>query len=271
MIYSMNIEYLTKGTTLEKAAHALSAAGFSELDYTPHVENDSWRDEMNRALDIFSKEGLTVHQTHAPFNRYGTYGENYEKYLLRALEATEEMKAEYMVVHGDEYDLKNTEYFAEKAFEYNYNLFAPYAERASKSNIKLAFENVFADCFGDTRFCSRSEEIVRLIEKIGEDAACCCWDFGHAGVAFDDNQPQKIKELGRYIECTHVHDCYGGHDAHLPPLMGNVDWKQCMDALREINYGGNLSFELVYNTIPADLTDAFCAYMKNLGESLCRL
>ena len=262
MHYSINFTYFTKSIEEDKAARIISKAGFEELDYTPPVSIDAWEKIMLKNMDIFEKENLCVHQTHAPFNRYEEYGDQHMLFMERALKATEIMGAKYMVVHGDEFDFEKSDYSPEKAMKYNYEMFAPIVEKATMKNINIAFENVFEDGYkGRMRFCSRTEELKELIEKFNSDNVCCCWDFGHAGVAFGDAQPDKIKEMGKYIKCTHMHDCGHDQDLHLPPFLGDIKWKECARAMREINYSGIWSFEMVYGKIPEELADTFA---KNL-------
>lgn len=269
MKYSINFTYLTKELEAEKAAHMISKAGFKALDYTPPVKDDAWEKIMLKNMSIFEKENLCVHQTHAPFNRYGGYGDNLKQFLERAFEATERMNAKYMVVHGDEFNFENDDYSPEKALIYNYDLFAPIVERAAAKNINIAFENVFEDGGKDKpRFCSRVEDLKELIERFNSDNVCCCWDFGHAGVAFGEEQPEKIKYMGKHIKCTHVHDCGHNYDLHLPPFLGDINWKECMNAMSEINYSEILSFEFVYGKIPEELAETFLKSMTEVADCL---
>lgn len=50
---------------------------------------------------------------------------------------------------------------------------------------------------------------MKLILSFGSENAVCCWDFGHAYVAFRNRQVEKIREFGSLIQCTHVHDNTG--------------------------------------------------------------
>ena len=120
----------TKKTPFETAVKILAKSGFKTVDYTPNYKTDDWEALTYKNLQIIEEAGLTVHQTHAPFNRYGQHGENHMKFVERALQETIMMGEKYMVVHGDEFDFENMEYTPEKAFEYNYNLFAPIVEKS---------------------------------------------------------------------------------------------------------------------------------------------
>ncbi|MBR5527475.1 MAG: sugar phosphate isomerase/epimerase, partial [Clostridia bacterium] len=118
------------------------------------------------------------------------------------------------------------------------------------------------------RFSSKSEELMALIKRFDSDSVCCCWDFGHAGLAFKEKQAEKILEFGKYIECTHVQDCGHGDDLHLPPYQGDVDWDKCMKALKSVGYNGDLTFEMVYGIVCDDMLMPFCTYLLSIAKSL---
>lgn len=259
MEYGINIGFLTKNISMEKAAELVSRVGFTVLDYTPPVHEDNWKETMNSHKKIFDFYGLSVHQTHAPFNRYGSYGDvkNHKKCLDRCAEASEAMGAKYIVVHGDEFDKENMTFSPKAALEYNHNMFLPYVERAEKhGDYKIAFETVFEDSPSFRRFTSNIDELEALIKSFDSDSAVCCWDFGHAHVSFKKNHTSNVKRMGGLIQCTHLHD-NAGNDSHQIPMTGDIDWKSVMSSFHEIGYNGNLSVEYAHGNIPESLTEQF--------------
>ena len=154
---------------------------------------------------------------------------------------------------------------------YNYELFAPIVEAAEKKGLNIAFENVFEDGLPQKRFCSEAEELKELILKFNSRCVSCCWDFGHAHVAFKEKQAEKIEYMKNLITCTHVHDNSHGTDQHLPPFYGEINWKDCMKALKKSGYSGNLSFEFVYGAIPEAVAKTFLDSVYNTGEYLTEL
>ena len=88
MEYGININYFTKVLGLHKAAELIAKAGFTHLDYSPPVTQENWASYMKDAMNIFDCYGLKVHQTHAPFNRYGQYNGIHNLCLDRCAEAT---------------------------------------------------------------------------------------------------------------------------------------------------------------------------------------
>lgn len=267
-MFGINVKYLCADTTLDAALEAVKDVGFDVLDYTPELRADDWESRMNTEFEKIQAHGLTVHQTHAPFNRYGSWGDSFALCLGRALDATIAMGAEYMVVHGDEFDFDHLTYTTEAVLEYNYKLFYPYVEKAAAHNVKIAFENVFEDMPNKPRFCSKAEDLKALIERYNTSSVCCCWDTGHAGVSFGDKQLEALRLLGAHVECTHIHDCGHGKDLHQPPFLGSINWDALMKTFTEIGYKGHLTYEMVYGKIPQSIVPHFAAYLKQCADAL---
>ena len=192
-------------------------------------------------MKLFDAFGLTVHQTHVPFNRYGAYGEAHPECVARCFEATEILGAKYAVVHGDEFDFENITFSPEAALEYNRKMYLPYVEGGKAAGYKVAFETVFED-WDRRRYTSRADELRKLIDSFNSESAVCCWDFGHAHVSFGKDAPSVARDFGSLIECTHLHD-NTGIDAHSLPLLGDINWKETMRAFKDINYCGVMSVE----------------------------
>lgn len=270
MEYGISIKYFSRSADLAKTAERVAKAGFTMLDYTPATKEDNWAKEMKEALAIFDSCGLKVHQTHAPFNRYGEYRGMHEKCIDRCAEATEYLGAEFMAVHGDEFDFENRAFSPEAAQDYNHRLFYPYVEQAEKSGFKVAFETVFEDSLGVRRYTSRENELLELIRSFSSDHAVCCWDFGHANVSFNKHSPDVIRRFGSLIQCTHLHD-NTGVDAHQIPLTGDIDWNAVMGAFKEIGYAGVTSIEYAHGKIPEELQEDFLRLSYRMAAHLWTL
>ena len=247
--------------------------GFRNLDYLSTIEGDDYLDAAKFWRDEIEKNGLTVHQSHAPSFRYSLDKslDEYKVALSRALDVAIELGTRYFVVHGDEYRLKENEvYDPEKILAFCRELFAPYVERARKNNISVAFENLFEDVLGK-RFTSDIDELLSLVDVFGKDSdVSICWDFGHANVAYKEGAIDAFKKAFPRITCTHVHDNYHGDD-HLLPTLGLMDWKSYMSYMRENGYKGNITFELVYGRIPREIMDDFLSFARSVGEYLLSL
>ena len=270
MEYGININSVKRDLSLAKAAELVAAAGFTQLDYTPPLREDTWEAAMKEAATIFAANGLTVHQTHAPFNRYGRYGDRHRMYLNRCADATEFLGAKYIAVHGDEFDFDNLTFTPEAALDYNYKYFLPYVERARKNGYKLAFETVFEDVQPRRRYTSEADELLALILSFESENAVCCWDFGHAHISFQQDAPEQIRRFGKLIQCTHLHD-NTGMDAHQMPLTGSINWNEVMSAFKEIGYSGVTSIEYSSRMMPGYLMADFLALSYKAAKHLWTL
>ena len=143
--------------------------------------------------------------------------------------------------------------------------------------MKVAIENLFEDGCGNavdgkSRFTSRVEEVIAVIERFNDPEVCCCWDFGHAACSFGHKDMlEYLKPAGKYVECTHVHDNFYGKDLHLVPFLGGVPWESHMQYLKEIGYSGNLSFELGYSGIPEHMMPDWLKHTYTVGQYLQKL
>lgn len=269
MKYGINVDFFGRELGLAKAAELVAKAGFTTLDYTPPLLRDDFETKMKEAKKIFDANGLSVHQTHAPFNRYGRYGEKHAFCLARCAEATEFFGSSYMVAHGDEFDFENLTFSPEAALEYNHNLFLPFVERAGKSGYKIAFETVFED-WDRRRYTAKADELYDLITSYKSENAVCCWDFGHGYVSFRRDAPSVIRKFGSLIECTHLHD-NSGHDSHQLPTTGDIDWKETVTAFKEFGYAGVLSIEYSHGSIPVHLAEEFITLTYKTAEYIWSL
>ena len=283
MELSILLNYLLKkrGTAEHRSVRECAAlcanAGFRYVDYTPDFLREDYLDAAKRDLDTLSQSGITVEQAHAPFNRYRAYKtEDFGRFFMRSFEAANAVGAKYMVVHADEYRTKDC-YDAAQAENEAYEFLAPFVEYAEKNGMIVAIENVFEDTAwpmfdGKSRFTSRVDELIGIIERFHSANVKCCWDFGHAKCAFGtEHMLDALKQASKYVCCTHVHDNYYGKDLHLLPFLGDIEWESHMKYLGEIAYAGKFSFEFVYGRIPDELLPMMLNTAHSVGEYLLGL
>lgn len=285
MELSFGLDYLLKqrGTSeprdISEAAALCRAAGFQYVDYTPDFRSDDFERRACRDREILDREGITVEQTHMPFNRYQSHSEELFPVLCeRTLIASKIVGAKYVVVHADEYKTRGR-YDTKEILDFTYDYLAPYVEYAVKNGMGIAIENVFEDntyrypqVDGKSRFTSRVEELKAIIERFNTLDVTCCWDFGHAKCSFgNEGMLDALKQVGKYVSCTHVHDNYYQKDLHLPPFWGEIDWEAHIDYLKEISYGGKFSFELVYGRIPDALLPMWMRTIYETGKYITNL
>jgi len=285
MELSISLEYLRRqrGTKalrdFGQTVKLCREAGFRFVDYSGPYRTEDWKAQAYVQREILDKAGIAVEQTHAHFNRYGTYdGDIFWEYYRRLFETSAILGAKYVVVHGDEY--ATAEHYDEKEIvEYTYGYLAPFADFAAAHGMTVAIENLFEDVVpgrpqidGKSRFTARLSELQSIIDRFHASHVACCWDFGHARCAFgDEGMLDAMKTMGSKIVCTHVHDNYYGKDLHLMPFLGDTAWEPHMKHLGEIGYAGKLSFEFVYGHIPDSLLPMWLEETQRVGQTLIQL
>ena len=280
MELSICANYLQRTELTDKSAMNMfrlcKEAGFTVIDYSPSSEN--WEKQVASLLNASEALELPIEQSHAPFNRYKKRSmEEYKVLLDIAFEAAIRMGNKQIVVHGDDYRVqKDGDYDADAAMKEMYELWAPYVDRASAKGLCVAFETVFEDNRAKdappNRFTSRLEELKGLIDRFDNPHVVCCWDSGHARLAFTrEGMPAAMRELGSRITCTHIHDNYYNKDLHVMPFQGDIDWREQMASLKEIGYQGNLTFEFVYGKLPDCMVADFLATAGKTGRLLIEM
>ena len=280
MNLGINLGYFTKieeSDNLDKIleyARLCTKAGLRKLDFLSSLEVADSIDFAKKIRDAFEKENIEIHQSHAPFYRYkykkGATLEDYKDKLYLSLEVASTLGAKHLVVHADEYVIPQGGTYDSKAAEnFTYDLIAPLVDRAEKRGVKIAIENLFEDRLYKehpySRFTSDIDELLSIIERF-EGRVGCCWDFGHANVAFGENSFENFKKIFPYLTCTHVHDNYYGVDMHVLPTLGGTDFAPYVRYMKEVGYKGEFVYELVYGAIPKCLTEDFLNYIKKVGD-----
>ncbi|MFH1752494.1 MAG: sugar phosphate isomerase/epimerase, partial [archaeon] len=85
-----------------------------------------------------------------------------------------------------------------------------------------------------------------------------CLDTGHANLFPDGSHSiELIEAFSGKLKHLHLHDNTGnplssydfGFDLHLPPTLGNVNFKEIFAKLKEVNYSGNFTLELFHQML----------------------
>jgi len=249
-------------------------AGFKYIDINfwdwGHSPNspfmqDNWMDWVKRIKECGEELGVVFHQSHAmvydPFTN-DPKNEFLAEATRRSVIGSGMLGIEWSVFHSSK-PLSPDE-SVESILERNHKFLDPYAELCEKHNVGMALENMSArpDNF---IFPSRASELNVLVDSFKSDNVGICWDLGHAHVSGLD-QYNEIKELGKRLKVLHVHDNNGQQDQHVAPFFGNINYKAFKQALCEIGYCGELTFEahMTIRKMPDDITKA--ASMKLLYE-----
>ena len=281
MELSMNIGYLRKkrGTTekrdIAECAKICKDAGFRYLDFDVLncVDIDNWENFFLEANEKLKEADLVVDQTHAPFVYSRYEPEHYKTLMQRSFEASNILGAKNIVIHADKYIPDENGFDFDKALNEIYDFYAPYVEYAKKVGLGVAIENLFeSDRNGPRkRFTSYIEEQKAIIEKFNDPLVTACWDFGHGNVSYGEDMLDAMKEMGSLITCTHVHDNIFRRDLHQNLFLGSTDWEGVIKYMKEMDYKGKFTFEMVYGCIPDELLPRYMKLFYDTGMYLLNL
>ena len=232
--------------------------------------------------------GIEIGQTHAECSgQIRDYGHDIEDMLKRAIasiKATHYLGCKYCVVHplfvsGRVYDKKCKENF-DAAVEF-YKKLIPYLE---EYDVYCCVENMWNCDPVYMNICStilsHAQEMVDMCNVLG-DRFKICLDVGHALLTQDD-PAEMVRICGDKLVCLHTHDNDGFSDLHAFPFNKSAapyatrwkpmrcDWNAFMKALDEVNYRGNLNFEVGVPG-PPELEAATHKYLVAIAKYLISL
>ena len=80
--------------------------------------------------------------------------------------------------------------------------------------------------------------------------------------------PEMIETLGEWVQCLHLHDIDGVKDNHQVPFTQKVDFARIVDALKKINYQGDVTLEVAYAPLktPKELQKPLAKYLAEIAN-----
>lgn len=236
---------------------AISSAMIYDLNYRGSIFEKS----LDVVLDFYAEEmkaikaaGLTISQCHAPFPSYVPGHPEVLDYMIgiyiRDIELCERIGCGNVVIHGISLHPEDEENTPEDIEALNWRLYESLIPTLQEcTRVTVCLENLFSwqtNVGAVEGVCSDPHEAVHYIDalnaKAGREAFGLCLDTGHLLMLRKDVRTY-IPVLGKRIKALHIHDNDGVVDRHYAPMTGKFDWKAFCDALRQIGYTGDLSFE----------------------------
>ena len=196
---------------------------------------------------LADEAGVTIWQVHGPW-RYPPHDETPEhradrlRIMTWSIKATAKIGCKLWVVHPLMPFGENDDFNYEKFLDINYEHFMALLPVAKENGVTICLENM------PFRFLSISkpDNTYELVKRINDENFKMCLDTGHSAV-FGLSPADAVRKIGKDIKALHIHDNLGDGDIHLLPLMGVIDWKDFMKALKEIEFDGVFSLETSWN------------------------
>lgn len=221
-------------------------AGFKTLDmpFAQYTRNPSpfleakWLDWLKKLKGISLQAGVQWGQGHAHFWS-GRPRKDDDELMRRSIKGAGLLGIKWLVLHPitvfDELG-----YARKKSLKANVAMLKKYGEWAQSCGVNLAVENVFGENFG-----SYPKDLLELLDILDNPFFGICWDTGHAHL-MGLNQKEALLQLGSKLKALHICDNRGKQDEHLLPLQGTIIWQPVLEGLRQINYQGYFTFEVIY-------------------------
>ena len=248
-----NLELMIEYASL--AGYKDISLGFESSEDTLLLRDD-YKKELEKICKLLDKYNLNCIQTHLPAVYHllvssEEVNERLETAIKRGIEASAILGAKWTAFHPR--TAINDGYNRKISCEHNKKFLTEYLEDAEKYGVGIAVENMplYPQNNPEYRFFGGGyEELVDLCDDFKSDKIGICWDFGHAHTAAID-QVKALRYIGERLKITHVHDNFKNGDHHILPLLGGlewgcIDWEKVMPVLKEINYNGPLTLEILF-------------------------
>ena len=266
-----------------EAVKLIAEAGFEAVDYTmlkPDApifgkDRDKIVSELKAVADSY---GVAFNQAHSlnPSQRYGKEFEEENRLrkrcVLDSVEIAAELGASRIVVHP----IAAPSLSAAEQKEINLDFYTEVLERAASVGIIVAIENMWGRHRDRSdmivaNVCSTAEEMCDYVDSLDSPYATACLDLGHAGLV-GQRADDMIYKLGGRLTALHIHDNDFYEDSHTFPFFGKMNFSKIFEALRGVNYSGDVTFEpsIIFERIPTELFPASLRYLKEIGEYIRR-
>ena len=275
-----------------KAIEILARAGFDAIDYTftPWMERgempwnkDGYQAYAKEVNAIAQDNGVFFNQAHAPFLFHTSYLPDWNREILplqiRCMEACALLGIPHMVVHPVHHLPYNRhgqagQTNADTIWALNqeyYRLLQPYAKQFG---VKICLENMFGEdarrgCLVPDMF-SNPHEYAQFFDGLeNTDDFICCIDTGHAGIVGED-AGDTIRVMGNRVKALHINDNDFRSDGHLIPCQGKIDWEDVVQALAQVHYAGDFTFEALhlYEGFREEFYPTAAKYLHDVGRYL---
>lgn len=257
-MHRIGINYTVKsGLTVEEAALLFRLCGFDTM-FTEYFGSAK---SMEPSANAARRNGLEYECIHGPFRHINDIwydrmeGDMMLAELTNCVDAAAELGVPYVVTHlssGEE---------APCVSDCGHKRFDLLVEHAVKRGVTLAVEN--------QRKIGNISFVMELYEKVPN--VKFCWDTGHE-TCFTPGRSY-LPLFGDKLVYTHIQDntCEKGHDYHMIPFDGRIDFSDRIRQLKRVGYEGTLTLEIFPDVSPLYRGVSMDEYYMKAYKAACRL
>lgn len=299
----LDIGVQTKGILPEMSAdkgfELIKNAGFDRVDINIDTflkNTDVYAGNVNRFFDASVEElfvyfnqyrqamekfGIRASQCHAPYpvrvEGRGAQNEYMQGTVIpKTILLAEFLGVPWVVIHPFKMQYLHGR---DRERSENFKYFKMLTPLLKQCRVGVCFENLY-EGIGNRiveGVCANPDDAVwyidRLNEYAGEELFGFCLDTGHLQLV--KREPYEfIKKLGGRLKALHLHENDSAGDLHqMPYTFGSSEnegqsWECIFKALKEINFGGTLSFETYpcVNSFPKGMSESVLKAIHGIGQ-----
>ncbi|MBI5555927.1 MAG: sugar phosphate isomerase/epimerase [Elusimicrobia bacterium] len=156
-----------------------------------------------------------------------------------AIETAAKIGAKIVIVHSGNMLTNSQDGFEKnRRIETSIQSLKIISEIAQKKNVRLALENLLGGMVAGEAW-----QLEQIIEALDKDVVGVCVDVSHASLGKELDKI--LKTFSSRIIAVHISDNHGKMDDHLIPGEGTLDFVKIARKLKEINYGGVFTLEIL--------------------------
>ncbi len=282
MLLSTQTERIGSRLGDAEAVRILCEAGFDALDFSMFrfqspddwLYSDKYEERARELRRIADGCGVPFNQSHAPFPSLIEGNDEYNHVafdrIVRAMQVSAILGAKIMVVHP--FFLRDP---AEKKHA-NFDFYRKLQPHCAEFGVRVALENMWGwDAVKEKiipNVCSTGESFAEYLDMLDSRYFTACLDLGHCGLV-GEKAAGMIRALGHdRLKALHVHDNDHRSDIHTAPYYGKMDWGSIIQALADIRYDGDFTFEAdnFFAGIPDALLPDAAIYLQKIGRFFIR-
>jgi sugar phosphate isomerase/epimerase len=226
-----------------------------------------------------------IGQTHSAFSghprHYNFDMDDIVKRQIASIKATHYLGSKHCVVHPIITPGRHYDKLTKKAFDESVDFYKRLTDTLEEYDVYCCIENMWVCDPVYKHICStilsHAEEMVDMCDVLG-DRFKICIDTGH-GLLTQDAPAEMVRICKDKLACLHTHDNDGILDLHAFPFLPcgkpygtswepiRMDWTDFMKALDEVDYRGNLNFEIAL-PCPEPLRGAALRYLAEIAKYL---
>ena len=214
------------------------------------MRTDQWKEYVQSIGELAASYGIRFNQSHLPYydvdkEKGSEKAEIMETLITRSIIGSSMLGAKWAVTHPfTVYDAAQNMRMSREA---NLHYYSKHLETAEKYGIGIALENDFEYNRHQPMqriYCASAYELIDLCDAFhNPDHVGICYDFGHGNLTGGFHR-QNLHAIGSRLKAVHIQDNHGETDEHLMPFYGSIDWQDAMAGLADIDFQGDLTFEI---------------------------